>query len=103
MPITEPDAPNYWLTCLTLQSDGEDGDTPSRDTVLAALAAEDIEARPLWKPLHMQPVFRDQAYFGGSVAEQLFAHGLCLPSGSGMSASERQRVIDTLLATGRNH
>ena len=90
MPIADPDAANYWLTCLTV-APVEGGS--SRDRVVAALAEADIEARPLWKPLHLQPVFQDCASIGGDCAEGLFANGLCLPSGSSMSAEERAKVI----------
>ncbi|MDQ8207343.1 aminotransferase class I/II-fold pyridoxal phosphate-dependent enzyme [Coraliomargarita sp. SDUM461003] len=95
MPIAEPDAANYWLTCLTIDPAVSGS---SRDQALAALAAADIEARPLWKPLHLQPVFKNSAYLGGTFAAQLFERGLCLPSGSNMTIAERQQVIDTLLA-----
>jgi len=91
MPIADPDAVNYWLSCLTVEA--VDGGS-SRDQVIAALADADIEARPLWKPLHMQPVFQDCASIGGDCAEGLFANGLCLPSGSSMSDVERDRVIE---------
>lgn len=91
MPIRDPDAANYWLSCVTV--------TPvaggsSRDQILKTLADADIEARPLWKPLHMQPVFHDCACIGGECAEALFANGLCLPSGSGMSVAEQAKVIE---------
>ena len=59
-----------------------------------ALAEHDIEARPVWKPMHLQPVFADAPMRGGAVAESLFARGLCLPSGSNLSADDQQRVID---------
>ncbi len=95
MPMAEPDAANYWLTCLTLDS-AVSGLT--RDDLLATLESADIEARPLWKPLHLQPVFKNATCFGGELAAKLFEHGLCLPSGSGMPESDRQKVIDTMLA-----
>lgn len=95
MPIAEPDAANYWLSCLTIDPVQCNC---TRDELLAALEANDIEARPLWKPLHLQPIFKDCSYHGGNIAEQLFNQGLCLPSGSGMSDSERQRVIETVRA-----
>ena len=95
MPIPEPDAANYWLTCLTIDPVVTGC---SRDAVLDAFTSADIEARPLWKPLHLQPIFRDNKCYGGDLAAQLFKDGLCLPSGSGMSADERQRVIDTFKA-----
>ena len=90
MPVWPEGAPNHWLTCLTL--DPEAG-APAPDAVIAALEAEDIEARRLWKPLHLQPVFRDCRCHGGGVAESLFATGLCLPSGSGLAPAERDRVV----------
>lgn len=91
MPIQAPDSANYWLTCLTLS-----GGAPQRDRLIAALEAEDIEARPIWKPLHLQPVFNAKPCYGGAVAETLFEEGLCLPSGSGMSKDERQRVVNVV-------
>ena len=93
MPIAEPDTVNYWLTCLTIDP-VESGVT--RDQVLAYLESNDIEARPLWKPLHLQPIFQDKAYFGGEIATGIFEHGLCLPSGSAMTTSELQSVIDSI-------
>ena len=91
MPVAEPDAPNYWLTCLTLQPEVCGC---SRDDLIGALEAVDIEARPIWKPLHLQPVFAGKQVFGGEVADDLFRRGLCLPSGSSLSNEARNRVID---------
>lgn len=90
MPISAEGCANYWLTCLTI--DPEKSGT-SRDAIIAALEAADIEARPLWKPLHLQPVFKDCESIGGAYAEALFADGLCLPSGSQMSSDERSKVV----------
>lgn len=100
MPIPDPEASNYWLSCLTLK-----GGAPQRDRLIAALEAEDIEARPIWKPLHLQPVFRACRFYGGAVAEALFEQGLCLPCGSGMSREARRRVIEvvTECITGGGH
>jgi pyridoxal phosphate-dependent aminotransferase EpsN len=93
MPVKDPDAVNYWLTCLTL----EPAHCPlTRDQLIDQLEANDIEARPIWKPLHLQPIFSERAYYGGSVAADLFSQGLCLPSGSGLSDDERERVIATI-------
>lgn len=91
MPIQNPDACNYWLSCLTLKDGAR-----QRDDLIAALEEEDIEARPIWKPLHLQPVFRASVSYGGAVAEALFEKGLCLPSGSGMPQEVRQRVIEVV-------
>jgi len=56
------------------------------------LEAEDIESRPVWKPMHLQPVFRGAKVYGGEVCERLFANGLCLPSGAGLSEADVARV-----------
>ena len=93
MPIAEPDAPNYWLTCLTLQPEVCGC---SRDALIGALEAVDIEARPIWKPLHQQPVFAGVQVFGGEVADDLFQRGLCLPSGSSLTTEARERVIGVM-------
>jgi len=77
---------NHWLTVKLL------ADTAARDAALARLAAANIEARPVWKPLHLQPVFRRCRVYGGAVAEDLFARGLCLPSGTGMTKADVARV-----------
>jgi pyridoxal phosphate-dependent aminotransferase EpsN len=92
MPVPHVDDANYWLTCVTLS-----GGEAMRDRVIAALEAADIEVRPIWKPLHLQPVFRGCCCYGGGVAEALFEQGLCLPSGSGMSDESRGRVIDLVM------
>jgi pyridoxal phosphate-dependent aminotransferase EpsN len=89
-----PEAPwgrsNRWLTCITLDA----GLRTDASGLIAALADEGIEARRLWKPMHLQPVFAEFESLGGGVSEDLFARGLCLPSGSSMSADDRQRVIE---------
>jgi dTDP-4-amino-4,6-dideoxygalactose transaminase len=84
---------NCWLTCITLSPDGFGA---SREDVRVALEAENIESRPLWKPMHLQPVFSDCAMSGGSVSEDLFERGLCLPSGSSLAAADQARVIDII-------
>ena len=89
MPESPEGRSTRWLTCLTIDPGGSG---IGRDDVLAALAADNIEARPLWKPLHQQPLYRGAPSFGGKVADRLFAHGLCLPSGSAMTEDDLQRV-----------
>jgi len=74
---------NRWLSCILIDKNLSNGIKP--DTVRSFLEAENIESRPLWKPLHLQPVFKDVRYFGGEVAEKLFDTGLCLPSGSNLT------------------
>ncbi len=82
-----------WLTCITIDSKAAGTD---REKVRLALAAEDIEARPVWKPMHLQPIFAGAPSYGGGVAERLFADGLCLPSGSNLTDSELARVVDVV-------
>ncbi len=79
-----------WLTCLTIDPllAGTD-----REKVRLALDAENIEARPVWKPLHLQPIFARYEMVGGEVASRLFEQGLCLPSGSAMTEVDVQRVV----------
>jgi dTDP-4-amino-4,6-dideoxygalactose transaminase len=69
----------------------------SREEVRLALEKEEIESRPIWKPLHLQPVFAQAEYHGRGVSDKIFEQGLCVPSGSGMSNSERDRVISSML------
>lgn len=85
----------FWLTCATVGSES------ARDLALDALGAENIEARPVWKPMHLQPVFRDFPFVGGAVAERLFREGLCLPSGSSLRAEDQHRVIEILRNVGK--
>jgi dTDP-4-amino-4,6-dideoxygalactose transaminase len=82
-----------WLTALTIDPVAFGAD---RETVRLALERENIEARPLWKPMHLQPVFKEFECVGGAVAEELFAQGLCLPSGSSLSTDELERVAETI-------
>jgi dTDP-4-amino-4,6-dideoxygalactose transaminase len=89
MPIAPWGEPNYWLTCITVDALQFGCD---RETVRLALEAENIESRPLWKPMHLQPVFARNRVYGGGVSEGLFRDGLCLPSGSAMSDEEVERV-----------
>ena len=96
MPIVDPEAANYWLTCLTVDSETSGS---SRDALIAALEAVDIEARPLWKPLHLQPVYKEKICHGGELAARLFKDGLCLPSGSAMHQSDREAVITAIKET----
>lgn len=79
-----------WLTCLTLDEEDFGCD---RDTLRLALEAAQIESRPVWKPLHLQPVFAGCEVVGGAVAADLFRRGLCLPSGSSLRPDERGRII----------
>ena len=80
---------NHWLSCILI-----DPDTLgfTREKLRLHLEASNIESRPLWKPMHLQPVFKDAPYFGGTVAESLFKNGLCLPSGSNLTDADRARI-----------
>jgi pyridoxal phosphate-dependent aminotransferase EpsN len=82
-----------WLTCITINA-REAG--LNREQLRRALEQENIEARPVWKPLHLQPVFSGCASVGGSISSELFKRGLCLPSGSAMTSDELDRVIGTI-------
>jgi len=92
-----PEAPlsrsNRWLTCLTIDPAVAGFDS---EKVRKALEAENIEARLVWKPLHLQPVFDGCEVIGGAVSEKLFARGLCLPSGSSMTEDDCLRVVDVV-------
>lgn len=82
-----------WLTCITIDPD-KFGAT-AKDIRLAH-ERRNIESRPVWKPLHLQPVFSDCRIRGGTIAEQLFNQGLCLPSGSSLSDADRKRVVEAI-------
>lgn len=98
MPTPEWSSPTRWLTTLTLDPH-ESGCTPAH--LCAALEAHNIEARPLWKPMHRQPVFAHFPAVGGEVADALFAEGVCLPSGSDLAPDQQDRVIAVIRATCR--
>jgi dTDP-4-amino-4,6-dideoxygalactose transaminase len=83
-----------WLSCFLLDPHLY----PAPADVCAALAAENIEARPMWKPMHRQPVFAGHAFRGGDVADDVFRRGLCLPSGSSLTSEQLERVANALRA-----
>jgi dTDP-4-amino-4,6-dideoxygalactose transaminase len=89
-----PEAPygrsNCWLTCISVDP-GRFG--ASREDLRRHLEVSNIESRPVWKPMHLQPAFAGCRVRGGSVAEQLFEQGLCLPSGSNLTAEDRARIV----------
>ena len=97
-----PEAPygraTRWLSCVLIDADQFGA---SREDVRLHLEAHNIESRPVWKPMHKQPVFANCRHVGGEVAEQLFADGLCLPSGSSLTRSELDRVISAFLSVPR--
>ena len=90
--LTEPSSDyfaNHWLTAITIDPN-KTGKT--REDLRLALLEDNIESRPLWKPMHLQPVFADAPYYGHQVAETLFENGLCLPSGSNLRNEELERI-----------
>ncbi len=97
-----PEAPwgrhSRWLTCLTVDPVAFGA---SREEIRLALEAENIEARPVWKPMHMQPIFAGYEAVGGVVAETLFEQGLCLPSGSNLTTGDLERVVAIVRALHR--
>ena len=84
---------NHWLSAITIDPKVA-GKT--REDLRLALLEDDIESRPLWKPMHLQPVFADAPYYGEKVAEELFENGLCLPSGSNLTDEERTRIAQKI-------
>jgi dTDP-4-amino-4,6-dideoxygalactose transaminase len=85
---------NYWLTAILIDSRLTGGIT--REDVRLALDAENIESRPLWKPMHMQPVYKGTKFYGTGVCEVLFEQGLCLPSGSNLTDEDFDRIFNSL-------
>ncbi len=85
---------NRWLTCFTIDPQKSNGVT--REDVRLAFSAENIDCRPLWKPMHLQPVFQGYPYYGDGTSERLFDQGLCLPSGTAMTEADVQRVVDVV-------
>lgn len=81
---------NHWLSVVLF--DDKNSNAGSSEDLRLFLADRNIESRPLWKPMHMQPVFKDAPYYGNKVAEELFERGLCLPSGSDLTDSEKDRI-----------
>jgi dTDP-4-amino-4,6-dideoxygalactose transaminase len=79
---------NHWLSAITIHSEAPF----TREDLRLALLEDNIESRPLWKPMHMQPVFKDLPFYGENVAEDVFDRGLCLPSGSNLTDEERNRI-----------
>jgi len=91
MPQAAYGFPTHWLSCFLIDADDFGC---SRDDLIRALDAADIEARPVWKPMHLQPLYAGCERYAGEVAEDLFRRGICLPSSSSLSAEDQGRVID---------
>lgn len=86
MPVNAYNEPNYWLTCINLSG------AVRPIQIIEALEAENIESRPIWKPLHMQPYFKDYAYVGEKTCAQIFENGICLPSDTKLTDEDLMRV-----------
>jgi Predicted pyridoxal phosphate-dependent enzyme apparently involved in regulation of cell wall biogenesis len=84
---------NHWLSAITIDA-SVTGKT--REDLRLALLEDNIESRPLWKPMHLQPVFSDAPYYGEKVAETLFDNGLCMPSGSNLTEEDRSRIANII-------
>ena len=96
MPISDQGKPNYWLSCMTLK----EGSAVKPLDIMLALEKENIESRPVWKPMHLQPYFRDYDFYSHcdpeneqSTAEDIFNRGVCLPSDTKMTEADQQRII----------
>lgn len=93
-----PEAPygrsNRWLTCLTIEPEAFGA---TREDVRMDLESRGIESRPVWKPMHLQPVFSSCRRRGGAIAEELFERGLCLPSGNNLRKEDRKEIVDIIL------
>jgi dTDP-4-amino-4,6-dideoxygalactose transaminase len=90
MPVNEWNEPNYWLSCITL-----DGNIKPLDIILA-LEQENIESRPIWKPMHMQPFYAKYDFIGKGISKQIFVNGICLPSDTKMSDGDLKRIIKVI-------
>jgi dTDP-4-amino-4,6-dideoxygalactose transaminase len=93
-PESEGSFSNRWLTCLTLDPTVSGGLT--REDLRLELEKDNIESRPLWKPMHLQPVFVDAPFYGDGTSQKLFEQGLCLPSGSNLTQEDLDRVIQRI-------
>lgn len=91
MPINEWNKPNYWMSCMTLS-----GKVRPLD-VIEALEKENIESRPIWKPMHMEPFFEKYDFIGPTVSEKLFENGVCLPSDTKMTDEDLERVTEIII------
>jgi dTDP-4-amino-4,6-dideoxygalactose transaminase len=98
MPRTAVGTSNYWLTCFLIDPEifGTD-----RERVRLTLEAADIESRPTWKPLHLQPAFPELSLVGPGHCARVFDRGLCLPTGSALSRVDQSRVIEIITAKAR--
>jgi dTDP-4-amino-4,6-dideoxygalactose transaminase len=85
---------NHWLSCIEIDETKTHG--ISAEMLRLAFEKENIETRPLWKPMHLQPVFEHYPYYGSNISQQLFENGLCLPSGSNLTDLDRERIVNVV-------
>lgn len=90
MPYNEWDEPNFWLSALTIEGNIKPIE------IIEALEKENIESRPLWKPMHLQPYYKKYDFIGSDISEQLFKKGLCLPSDTKMTEEDLKRIVETV-------
>ncbi|GGI56296.1 DegT/DnrJ/EryC1/StrS family aminotransferase [Winogradskyella haliclonae] len=83
---------NHWLSCITIEEKGN----LTKESLQKSMDASNIETRPLWKPMHLQPVYKDASYYGNNESQILFNKGLCLPSGSNLSDDDRSRISEVV-------
>jgi dTDP-4-amino-4,6-dideoxygalactose transaminase len=96
MPLNEWNEPNFWITCVVLNS--EFGIRNSEVVkIIDALEAENIESRPLWKPMHLQPYYAKYDFIGTGVSDSLFLSGICLPSDTKMTDEDLDRVVKLIM------
>ena len=98
LPLADYGEPNHWLTCVTIDPARAGVD---RERVRLALEEHDIESRPTWKPLHLQPLFAGNQVVGGAVCAGIFEQGLCLPTGSALASADQERVVEIIRGTVR--
>jgi len=95
--FAEPDEryfSNHWLSCITINQTYSKGLSPEK--LRLSFEIENIESRPLWKPMHLQPVFKNAPYYGDKFAQELFENGLCLPSASNLTESDLSRIKNVI-------
>ncbi len=90
MPVNDWNEPNFWLSCITLTGEVRPID------IMERLEEDNIESRPIWKPMHMQPYFAEYDYIGSDVSGQLFKHGVCLPSDTKMTDEDLERICKSV-------
>ncbi|HTT86844.1 MAG TPA: aminotransferase class I/II-fold pyridoxal phosphate-dependent enzyme, partial [Acidimicrobiales bacterium] len=93
MPTADYGEPNHWLTCILVDPDRFGA---TREDIRVALEAIDVESRPTWKPLHLQPLYAGTPALGGAVAASIYEQGLCLPSGSSLGRADLDRITATI-------